>query len=219
MPESVKRRGSSGPMSGAIPGWDDSTCPGRGGAFAMDGRIVSPLTLTLAFAYVRCGQEGLGMRRASRGGLFVVAMLAFGGPLSSAYAAFPGENGTIAFSSYQYVGGGNQAGGTWTIAADRSGESLLIEGAFRAAWSSDGSKLVYVRTTNEQTDIYASNADGSGEQRLTDDASNDSGPAWSPDGTMIAWASDRSGSYQIWAMKTGGSDPRQVTSLPGGRTA
>ncbi len=148
-----------------------------------------------------------------------MAILVFGGPLSSAYAAFPGENGTIAFSSYQYVGGGKQAGGTWTIAADRSGETLLIEGAFTAAWSSDGSKLVYVRTTNEQADVYASNADGSGEQRLTDDASNDSGPAWSPDGTMIAWASDRSGSYQIWAMKTDGSDPRQVTSLTGGRTA
>jgi hypothetical protein len=158
------------------------------------------------------------MRKAGCWTATVAVLCVFAGHASSASAAFPGENGTIAFSSSQFVGGEN-LNGTWTIAPDGSGQSLLIEEAFSAAWSADGSKLVYVRASNEQFDVYTSNADGSGELRLTDDAHNDSGPAWSPDGTRIAWASDRSGSVQIWTMRADGADLRQLTSHPSDRAA
>ena len=51
-------------------------------------------------------------------------------------------------------------------------------------------------------------ADGSGEQRLTDDGHRDSGPTWSPDGSSIAWASDRDGTDQVWVMSADGTGAR-----------
>jgi hypothetical protein len=90
-------------------------------------------------------------------------------PSSTAVAAFPGENGTIAFWSAQFEGccEGNLVDGIRTIEPDSSGETLLIEGADEPAWSADGSKLAYVRAAGEGYDVYTSNADGSGERRLS----------------------------------------------------
>ena len=42
-------------------------------------------------------------------------------------------------------------------------------------------------------DIYVTNADGSGRQRLTTNPGPDSDPAWSPDGRKIAFVSGRDG--------------------------
>lgn len=142
-------------------------------------------------------------------------------PSSTAVAAFPGENGTIAFWSAQFEGccEGNLVDGIRTIEPDGSGTTLLIEGANEPAWSADGSKLAYVRSAGEAYDVYTANADGSGERRLTEDGHLDLGPAWSPDGSSIVWASDRGGTSQIWVMAADGTGPRRVTSLPAGTTA
>jgi TolB protein len=55
-------------------------------------------------------------------------------------------------------------------------------------WSPDGKKIAFtrrdVRDTN--TSIYAMNADGTGQTRLTDDALAFSRLAWSPEGERIA---------------------------------
>lgn len=160
------------------------------------------------------------------GGLksWVVLLAAFAAiavPSSTAVAAFPGENGTIAFYSAQFEGccEGNLVGGIRTIEPDGSGETLLIEGATEPAWSADGSKLAYVRSAGEVYDVYTANADGSGERRLTDDGHLDLGPTWSPDGSSIVWASDRDGTSQIWVMAADGTGARRVTSVPAGSNA
>jgi Tol biopolymer transport system component len=64
-------------------------------------------------------------------------------------------------------------------------------------------------------EIYRSNADGSDQVRLTDNAANDGLPAWSPDGSTIAFVSDRDGSWSMWAMTPGGLSPTQLFALPG----
>jgi WD40 repeat protein len=138
-------------------------------------------------------------------------------PTSTAMAAFPGENGKIAFWSNQFATGGSSfVEGISTIEPDSTGEALLIQDAFEPAWSADGSKLAYVRSASEGYDVYTANADGSSERRLTDNGHVDGEPAWSPDGSSIVWASNRDGSYQVWVMSADGTGARAVTSLPAG---
>jgi TolB protein len=80
------------------------------------------------------------------------------------------------------------------------------------AWSPDGSKLAYERGPVGANEIYAANANGSGETRLTNNAVDDVGPAWSPDGKQIAFASNEGGDYEIFVMNADGSGRHAITS-------
>ena len=67
---------------------------------------------------------------------------------------------------------------------------------FDAAWSPDGSEIVYRDSRhgiNRNDEIYVIGADGSNPRNLTDDPANDWGPDWSPDGRTIVFNSDRNG--------------------------
>lgn len=68
-------------------------------------------------------------------------------------------------------------------------------------------------------EIYTMNADGSGQQRLTQHPANDISPVWSPDGSRIAFASDRDGTWDIYTMRADGSDLKQLTRGQGANTA
>ena len=77
--------------------------------------------------------------------------------------------------------------------------------------------LVFVSTRDGDYAIYAMNADGGRQKRLTKvepDTSSPAGlffqidPAWSPDGASIALASKRSGTFDIYAMRADGSATR-----------
>ena len=82
--------------------------------------------------------------------------------------------------------------------------------------------LAFVSTRDGDYAIYAMNADGGHERRLTPrDVSNPTSPqelffqiepAWSPDGSEIAFASRRNGSYDIFVMEADGTGTRELTS-------
>lgn len=69
-------------------------------------------------------------------------------------------------------------------------------------------------------EIYAMNADGSDQRRLTTNEFNDYSPAWSPDGSQIVFISDRddpeadsctqSCYYQLYIINADGSDERKL---------
>lgn len=72
-------------------------------------------------------------------------------------------------------------------------------------------RIAFVRERDGSHAIYVMNADGSGEQRLTNSVVSDVSPAWSPDGTRIAFASYRDGQTQIYVMNSDGTGQQRLT--------
>jgi Tol biopolymer transport system component len=128
-----------------------------------------------------------------------------------AQAAFPGENGKIAFLS-----GGNSGGLLDIFVMDPDGScrtNLTKSGNnLDPAWSSDGTKIAFVHAS----DIFVMNADGSKQTQLTKDppnaAATDDQPAFSPDGSKIAFRSNKDGDDEIYVMNSDGSNQINLTN-------
>lgn len=99
-----------------------------------------------------------------------------------------------------------------------SGTTALTTTATQAlgespAWSKDGQRIVFV----SEGDIYAMNADGSGQTRLTTGPATDDLPTWmlATDGTeQILFVSDRDGQPEIYGMGVDGSAQTCMTCEP-----
>jgi tetratricopeptide (TPR) repeat protein len=75
-------------------------------------------------------------------------------------------------------------------------------------------RIAFVSRRKDNVDIYSMNADGSDEQRLTDQPGIDDTPAWSPDGQTIAFTSDIDGNKEIYLMNPDGSNKTRLTNHP-----
>jgi dipeptidyl aminopeptidase/acylaminoacyl peptidase len=95
----------------------------------------------------------------------------------AAKAAFPGQNGKIAFDSAQ------DNGGVFTMDDDGSAVRHLIDDGGHPAWSPDGTKIAFQAFRDGDVGIYTANADGSGITYLASGYD----PAWSPNGTKLAF--------------------------------
>ena len=82
--------------------------------------------------------------------------------------------------------------------------------------------LLLVSTRDGEYAIYALNADGGSQKRLTESDVDPTSPrrllfqvepAWSSDGQRIAFASKRSGTFDIYAMSADGTGTRRLTSV------
>jgi TolB protein len=130
----------------------------------------------------------------------VAALAAFGCALLTVeptQAAFPGQNGKIAF---------HHDGDIWTMNGSGAGKTQLttnynFEG--NPAVSPDGEHIAY----EFYSGIWVMNADGSGKRALTDGTGRDEEPAWSADGTKIVFS--RGG--DLWTMNANGSGQRNLT--------
>jgi Tol biopolymer transport system component/formylglycine-generating enzyme required for sulfatase activity len=74
-------------------------------------------------------------------------------------------------------------------------------------------RLVFTSDKPGNDDIYIVNADGSGLERMTGNAAEDTDPAWSPDGKSIAFASRRDGKMQVYIVEIEGGAVRPL--VPG----
>src|SRR5215217_8269088 len=100
----------------------------------------------------------------------------------SAFAAFPGENGKIAFSSLR---DGNYE--IYVMNADGSEPTMLVDtqtNERHPSWSPDGTQIAY----ENQGRIFVMNADGTGQRQISRNPFGDDNPDWSPDGTKIAFS-------------------------------
>ena len=62
--------------------------------------------------------------------------------------------------------------------------------------------------------LSGENADGTEQQRLTNNPANDMVPSWSPDGKKIVFDSDRDGNLEIYVMNADGSNQIRLTYNP-----
>jgi VCBS repeat-containing protein len=118
-------------------------------------------------------------------------------PLTATIVSGP-ANGTLVFTPTDVVNETNLTNGSWN---DR-----------QAAWSPDGSQILFRSDRDGNHEIYVMDADGSNLIRLTNDAGTDGTPAWSPDGTQIVFGSNRDGDYEIYVMDADGSNVVQLTN-------
>lgn len=115
---------------------------------------------------------------------------------SSAWAAFPGTNGRIAFS--RSAGSGFDYD-IHTMRPDGSARRVVVGsrfGDFEPAFSADGRLLVFVRDVDERraranNEIFTKNLVTGRVVRRTTSTAIDWNPAFSADGTQIAFSSDR----------------------------
>ena len=90
------------------------------------------------------------------------------------------------------------------------------------SWSPDGKKIAYCAPSPDvYQDIYVSNANGSGQTRITRGCCGDanSAPSWSSDGTRIAYQhnSGATGRHDILVINADGTGDVNLTeTLPGG---
>jgi Tol biopolymer transport system component len=127
-------------------------------------------------------------------------MFALGGP---AYAAFPGANGKIAFTSTRT---GNYD--IYTMNPDGSDVTALTNDAANdllPAWSADGQKIVFESDRGGGSGIWLMNSDGNGLRQVTA-AANSGYPAWSPNGNRIAFSQEGN----IWTVDADGTNYNQV---------
>lgn len=124
---------------------------------------------------------------------------------SEAVAAFPGQNGRIAYTS-----GGRIA----TVQPNGTGRVYLTSTGTRAAnpnWSADGTRIVYQANAGKWTQIWRMLANGSAKVNLSNSKTNDTQPAFFPDG-KIAFVR----SSQIWRMNADGTGKTRLTAPPAG---
>ena len=124
--------------------------------------------------------------------------------------AFSPDGRRLAFSSFR---GGAGARVYTADPVSRRIAPLLALGDFStgAAYSPDGTRVVFSASVDENTDVYLAQADGSNPRRLTDARGIDISASWSPDGKRIAFVSERSGTPQLYTMTAQGTDVRRLT--------
>ncbi len=144
------------------------------------------------------------------------APLAITAPASDVGAMSAGANGTLAYTAFDHD--------TAVRAIAFDPRTASVVGAARdvltghRVWaepdvSPDG-RLIALRATRTQEDIWVVGVDGRGLRQVTNDAARDRGPRWAPDGSLLFYSS-RAGTYEFWSIRPDGSGARQLTHAGG----
>ena len=88
--------------------------------------------------------------------------------------------------------------------------ALVVPSAATAAQATNG-QIVFTSTRDGNEEIYAANADGSGQRDLSQNPATDRQAALSPDGSRVAFVSDRDGRQDLYVMIADGSDQTRIT--------
>jgi TolB protein len=110
--------------------------------------------------------------------------------------------------------------GLFVASADGSDERPLLASRdtdYDAAWSPDGSSIVFTSERDGSADLYRVDADGSRLERLTDSPAYDDQAAFSPDGKQLVFVTTRNGgTADLWMLDLATRRAKALTSGPGG---
>jgi Tol biopolymer transport system component len=92
----------------------------------------------------------------------------------------------------------------WVMDADGTGKRRIVRNGatnWAPSWHPDGRRIIFssnmddwrgdIRQFGHNFELYIINLDGTGLERITDNAVFDSFPMFSPDGKKLVWASNR----------------------------
>ncbi len=105
---------------------------------------------------------------------------------------------------------------------DASGSNVValtapVEGvnALSAVYSPDSSKIAYATGTYFDRQVWTMNADGSGQQQLTNDAGDVSWVSWAPDGSKLVYCVQKTNTteFTVHTIKPDGSDEQMLTGV------
>src|SRR3954454_12328942 len=122
--------------------------------------------------------------------------------VAPAHAAFPGQNGKLAF--VRVALDFSSPPDIWTMSPNGHHLAKLTEGS-EPKWSADGRRIVFTSGRDGDDEVFVMDADGSHVRQLTFNQAGDGTPAWSPDGRRIAFARDPEptspdSNIDIWTM-------------------
>ncbi len=137
---------------------------------------------------------------------------------------FEGDNGRPDWSPdgkrITYMSSLNGRAWVAVMDADGSNERVVTEGV-APDWAPDGKQIAFTRPVAQGSpvsEIWAINADGSGEWQVTRSGTAKAGPSWSPDGKQMAFilirnpASMADPRPQIGIVNSDGTDERVLTT-------
>jgi len=103
----------------------------------------------------------------------------------------------IAYTQGFFFGQATDEADVWVMRADGSERRNLSEDTAAnegvAAFSPDGSKIVFRSARDGRFDLYSSNRDGTERRALTSDDARENFPVFSPSGDRVAYSSNRDG--------------------------
>ena len=110
--------------------------------------------------------------------------------------------------------------GLFIADADGNNERPLVglgEIDYDPVWSPDGRSIVFTSDRNGSADLYRVKPDGTGLERLTDNAAYDDQAAFSPDGKQLVFVTTRNGgTADLWTLDLQSKQAKALTSGPGG---
>ncbi|HET9724239.1 MAG TPA: hypothetical protein VFR44_10430 [Actinomycetota bacterium] len=114
----------------------------------------------------------------------------------------------------------SRAGQIVSMEADGSGEILLTDTGrdYSPAWSPDGRRIAFIRSSGRGSAIWIMDADGSDQIQVSDQGTMVQPPIWSPTGAFIAY-SDLSSDAEtgaIWRVTPDGQERVRVTTYADG---
>ena len=139
--------------------------------------------------------------------------LAIASGAAPARAAFPGQNGKIAFSTLSDW----EDLDIFAVNADGSGLVALTtygEDDSQPAFSPDGTRIAFSSSRTGNAEIFVMNADGTNVTQVTSNPALDADPAFSADGSRIAFTSDRDGNRDLYVIGVDGSGETRLTTSP-----
>jgi Tol biopolymer transport system component len=147
------------------------------------------------------------------------------------WPAISPDNEKIVFQSARNTSGANKVlegdivAKTMRARDENERPTVLASNGFLPAWSPDGTSIAFLRKSGENIELFAANASGGGERRLSTGGIQPinyslapynyvqtTAFSFSPDSGRIAYVSQRSGAWNIWAVSTRDGNDGTLTS-------